>query len=239
MGAPENLRVIELGPGRGTMINDALRAAKVMPKFSEAVGGPSGRNQPGAAKPSSSARWSIRRRRCTGIPRWSTCPRAPPIILANEFFDALPINQAVKTDRGWHERQVEIGADGKLRLHHRARSDPAVRTACCRRSCDSAPEGAIFEWRTNNVAMELGRRLANDGGAALVIDYGHAESAVGDTFQAVGSHRLRRPAERARHHRSHRPCRFPGAGDTRWQPWASTAMAPVDQQSQFLRRLGI
>ena len=53
-----------------------------------------------------------------------------------------------------------------------------------------APDGAIFEWRTDNVAMELGRRLADDGGAALVIDYGHAESAAGDTLQAVGQHAL-------------------------------------------------
>ena len=50
------------------------------------------------------------------------------------------------------------------------------------------PRGSIFEWRADTVAMELGRRLARDGGAALVIDYGHAESAVGDTLQAVGRH---------------------------------------------------
>ena len=51
-----------------------------------------------------------------------------------------------------------------------------------------AAEGSIFEWRSETAAMDIGRRLARDGGAALVIDYGHGESAVGDTFQAVSRH---------------------------------------------------
>jgi SAM-dependent MidA family methyltransferase len=114
-------------------------------------------------------------------------PKGPAIIVANEFFDALPINQAVKGERGWHERRIEIDSAGNFAFtiapdpipHFQTLLPPALRTA---------PAGAIFEWRDNIVAMEIGRRIASDGGAALVIDYGHIESDVGDTLQAVGQH---------------------------------------------------
>jgi SAM-dependent MidA family methyltransferase len=114
-------------------------------------------------------------------------PGGPAIVVANEFFDALPVNQAVKTARGWHERCVGIAADGTLAFtvapdplpHFETLLSPFLR---------AAPEGSIFEWRDDVVAMQLGRRLAKDGGAALVIDYGHAMSEVGDTLQALGGH---------------------------------------------------
>jgi NADH dehydrogenase [ubiquinone] 1 alpha subcomplex assembly factor 7 len=186
MGSPEQVNVIELGPGRGTLMNDALRAMKVLPAFRAAVAvhlveiSPAlqAQQQKTLAGQDVPTSWHA---------SLADVPEAPAIVVANEFFDALPVNQAVKTDTGWHERQVEV--DGAGHLAFTVAPDPlpgfelllppAVR---------EAPAGAIFEWRSETEAMELGRRLARDGGAALAIDYGHPESAAGDTLQAVGRH---------------------------------------------------
>ncbi len=62
-----------------------------------------------------------------------------------------------------------------------------------------APLDSIFEWRDDTAAIDLGKRIADSGGAALVIDYGHAVSAVGETLQAVGQHAYADPLDRARH----------------------------------------
>jgi SAM-dependent MidA family methyltransferase len=142
----------------------------------------------------------------------------------------------VKTEHGWYERQIEIDSAGKLAFtnarepipHFDSLLPPPLR---------SAPDGAIFEWRPDNVALDLGKRLARDGGAALVIDYGHAQAAVGDTLQAVGRHAYADPLS------------APGTIDLTahvdFQALASAVEAigangygPVTQ-SQFLRRLGI
>ena len=122
MGSPDNVRLVELGPGRGTMMVDALRAAKVMPEFRAAIVAASGRDQPGAgAAPAAGAR-----RQPTCRSSWheslDEVPDGPLIILANEFFDALPMHQAVMCADGWHERVVKIGEDDKL--HFSIARDP-------------------------------------------------------------------------------------------------------------------
>jgi SAM-dependent MidA family methyltransferase len=186
MGEPANVRVIELGPGRGSMMADALRAAKVMPGFREAVAL--------HLVEISQLLQAQQERTLAQLPMpmfWhralSEVPAGPAIIVANEFFDALPVAQAVKADDGWHERR--IGIDDADRLAFTMADEPLARfEALLPQAVRAAPPGAIFEWRSDSTAMELGRRLARDGGAALVIDYGHAESAVGETLQAVGQH---------------------------------------------------
>src|SRR5476649_3022689 len=113
MGSPENLRIIELGPGRGTMMKDALRAAKVMPDFLKAVvlhlveiSPALEAQQQRTLEPLSMPMfWH---------PALIDVPPGPALILANEFFDALPVHQAVKSERGWHERQIEIDPAGRL-----------------------------------------------------------------------------------------------------------------------------
>jgi SAM-dependent MidA family methyltransferase len=186
MDSPARVNVIELGPGRGTLMNDALRAVRVLPAFRSAIA-----LHLVEISPAMKAR---QERTLTGqdLPtswheRLDAVPEGPAIIIANEFFDALPVSQAVKTASGWHERQIEIDSGGHFAFTNAPEPlpgfeellSPAVR---------AAPAGAIFEWRSETEAMELGRRIARDGGAALVIDYGHAESAAGDTLQAVGRH---------------------------------------------------
>jgi SAM-dependent MidA family methyltransferase len=191
MGSPNGMHVIELGPGRGTMMSDALRAAKVMPAFLEAAA-----IHLVEISPALEAQQERTLRHLTIPLNWhralADVPKGPAIIVANEFFDALPVGQAVRTEQGWHERLIEIDSAGNLRftiapepLPHFDRLLPL--------GLRNSHVGAIFEWRTDTVIMELGRRLARDGGAALVIDYGHAESATGDTLQAVGQHTYANP----------------------------------------------
>ena len=235
MGGPGNVRIIELGPGRGTMINDALRAAKVMPAFREAVVLDMVEISP--------ALQALQEKTLEQAPVpmfWHAAlkdvPKGPAIIVANEFFDALPVNQAVKAEDGWHERRIEIDTEDRLAFtlapEPMVHFDRLLPAAVKRAAVD-----AIFEWRADNVAMEIGRRLAKDGGAALVIDYGHAESAPGDTLQAVGKHAYVDPLT------------APGAIDLTahvdFQAMARAveAMGAVSygpvEQADFLRRLGI
>jgi SAM-dependent MidA family methyltransferase len=186
MGAPENVRIIELGPGRGTLMKDALRALNVMPGFRDAIvvhlveinpvlRAQQERTLQGPATP---IFWHD---------TIEDVPPGPGIVIANEFFDALPICQAIKTANGWHERCVHIDAEGKLAFTHAVDPIPKFETILPK-SVRNADADSIFEWRDERAAMVLGRRIAKNGGAALVIDYGHAESDIGDTLQAIGRH---------------------------------------------------
>jgi NADH dehydrogenase [ubiquinone] 1 alpha subcomplex assembly factor 7 len=235
MGAPDRIGIVELGPGRGTLMNDALRALQVMPGFRDALTlhlveiSPVLRAQ--------------QERTLNALPisvAWHAAleevPKGPAIVVANEFFDALPINQAVKIDGGWHERQIGIDANGNLAFTV-AREPLPQFEQLLPPSVRETPELSIFEWRADTVAMELGRRIVDDGGAALVIDYGHAESATGETLQAVGQHAYANPLT------------APGTIDLTAhvdfqalalavEAMGANAFAPIEQ-SQFLRRLGI
>ena len=235
MGAPDNIRIIELGPGRGTLMKDALRAVQVTPAFRDAIV-----LHLVEISPVLEAQQE-RTLEHLNIPMFwhpalDDVPNGPAIIIANEFFDALPISQAVKTERGWHERLIGIDDSNNLAFiiadnpipHFERLLPPTVRVA---------PLQSIFEWRADTVAMELGRRIAGGGGAALVIDYGHTASAVGDTLQAVGDHAYADPLT------------APGSIDLTahvdFQPLARAVEAmgaigfgPIEQ-STFLHRLGI
>ena len=186
MGEPSSINLVELGPGRGTMMADILRAAKLLPPFYNAIvvhlveASPKLQAQQ-REKFAGGDKFIVWHRRLNDM------PTAPGIFLANEYFDALPIRQAVRQADGWHERTVEIGENDELQFGldplplgaFEETLPPAVR---------QAPIGSIFEWRSPREGMELGRRVARRG-AGLVIDYGHTRSAVGETLQAVRSHR--------------------------------------------------
>jgi SAM-dependent MidA family methyltransferase len=186
MGSPAQVRVIELGPGRGTLMKDAMRAAQVVPAFTEAVElhlieispvleEQQERTLEPLAMPMS---WH---------PSLTDVPDSPSIIIANEFFDALPVKQAVKDETGWHERR--IGIDGDKNLAFVVSGDPIPHfESLLPAALRTAPVASIFEWRADTAAFDLGKRLNEHGGAALVIDYGHIESAAGDTLQAMSQH---------------------------------------------------
>lgn len=234
MGSPDGLRLVELGPGRGTLMADALRASKVLPAFREA-----------ATVHLVEISAALRQRQYDSLNDaavpvlWhedlQDVPYGPTIILANEFFDALPVHQAVRQDDGWHERVIEVDSDGKLAFGIGPDVIPHF-AATLPKDVQQAPVGAIFEWRTDTMALEVGRRVAH-GGAALIVDYGHVESATGDTFQAVRSHAFANPLI------------APGEADITahvdFQALATTAdsigarpLGPLEQR-EFLRRIGI
>jgi SAM-dependent MidA family methyltransferase len=186
LGAPENLRVIELGPGRGTMMSDAMRAAKIAPDFIKAAALHFVEISPALQTLQQQAIGA------TSIPAtWhrslDEVPAGQAIVVANEFFDALPINQAVKMDDGWHRRAVGIGADGAFR--YEAEPAPIAHfETTLPRMVQQTRQGDVFEWRSDRETIELGRRVAREPSAALIIDYGHVESATGETLQAVRDH---------------------------------------------------
>jgi SAM-dependent MidA family methyltransferase len=193
MGQPENVRLVELGPGRGTMMLDALRAAQVVPAFRAAVVLHLVEVSPTLQKRQQQAMATL------DVPvmwhqSFDDVPDGPAIILANELFDALPVNQAIKQFNGWYERTIEIDADGNLAFGIANEVIPLFDQLVPAHLRD-APIGSIYEWRADNLALALSRRLVRQGGAALVIDYGHVESAPGDTLQAVSGHAFVNPLQ--------------------------------------------
>jgi NADH dehydrogenase [ubiquinone] 1 alpha subcomplex assembly factor 7 len=187
MGSPPAVRLIELGPGRGTMMADALRAARVLPAFRSAL----------SVHLVETSQALERRQRETlaacGAPiTWhralAEVPAGAAIIFANEFFDALPVHQAIRGAQGWHERVVGLDHEGRLAFAIAPVPSPPI--AHMPQSLDTtAAPGAIFEWRCAEAIRALAARVARDG-ATLIIDYGHTESGLGDTLQAVRGHRF-------------------------------------------------
>ena len=191
MGSPGEIKLVELGPGRGTMMVDVLRAARVMPDFLAAIHVHLIEISPALER--------LQRNALTGrdVPlSWHHAVEEVPdgalIVLANEFFDALPVHQAVMCADGWHERVIKIGESDKL--HFSIDRDPIpLFEKLLPSTLRGAKIGEIFEWRADAIALEIGRRVARRGGAALIVDYGHVESAIGDTLQAVGGHQFAEP----------------------------------------------
>ena len=179
-GRPD-VHFVELGPGRGTLAADALRA----------MAG-AGLRPPVQLVETSPALRAAQRLRLPDA-HWhhdlSTLPDdAALLVVANEFFDALPIRQLVRAPDGWRERLVV--SEGE-----RFRPVPGPRAAGVPLHLADAPEGSVLETSPASaaVAAELGRRLATQSGAALIVDYGHARTAIGDTLQAVSRHAFADP----------------------------------------------
>ncbi|MFD2185080.1 class I SAM-dependent methyltransferase [Rhodoplanes azumiensis] len=189
MGAPVPVRLVELGPGRGTMMADILRAARVLPGFRAALRVHLVETSPVLAE---RQRESLAG---AGVPiAWhrdlGEVPDGPTILVANEFFDAFPVHQAEKTRDGWCERQVGLAPDGGFAL----RLGPADPNLAERipEFWRVAPSGTLFEWRDEAPVAALARRVAA-GGAALVIDYGHVDQGPGETLQAMRGHAFADP----------------------------------------------
>lgn len=177
----KDVALVELGPGRGTLMADIQRS------FSKIAGNQTNNIHLVETSP------TLRREQAKIIPnaRWhddvSTLPdHLPLFIIANEFFDALPIRQLVQTETGWRERMVGIKDDAFVPIAGSTPMDAAVPP-----SSRTAKPGAIIETSPASIAVmaELSARVAQQGGAMLAIDYGYAGPAVGDTLQAVKAHR--------------------------------------------------
>lgn len=171
MGRPDPVLLVELGPGRGTLMADALRAAAEMaPAFRAAL-----RLHLVETSPRLRAAQAERLGEATWHDAIDTLPPGPAIILGNEFLDALPIRQFIRRGDAWLERCV---ADGAFVEAPMADAPPLPATA---------PDGAIQEINepARAIAAALGARLTAQGGAALFLDYGPAESGFGDSLQAM------------------------------------------------------
>lgn len=192
MGAPKTFNLVELGPGRGTLMADALRAARALPGFlaacqlqlietSETLRRVQAQTLSGAVQ---SMSWHTRLDRV---------PPNPSIVVANEFLDTFAIDQFVMADGVWRRRAVGLDGDGHLQLVN----DPREVAALPVPAGAVASEGAVFERPTADVARLLQRDLDRLAGAAplaaLFIDYGYAATGLGDTLQAVREHKPEHP----------------------------------------------
>jgi len=232
LGSPPRFRLVELGPGRGTLMADALRAAAIRPAFRSGL-------ELHLVETSPRLR-EVQQRTLAPLgldPQWhdklGTIPRGLPIILiANEFFDALPIRQFMRAGGGWRERMVGLDAEGRLAFGL-GPPGPADLPDL------GAEDGEVLEVQpaANAVMGEIATRVVADGGALVAIDYGYAATRPGDTLQAV------------RRHRPVHPLAEPGLADltahVNFEALARTARAagadvhgPVGQ-GEFLLGLGL
>ena len=186
-GGPKNTHLVELGPGRGTLMADALRVLKRVPGFFDQV-------QLVLVEASATLReiQKDRLKECGARIRWTThfdLADAPLFLIANEFFDALPVRQFVRTAKGWRERMVVV-KDGALNFALAPQITPAAAIPASRAG---APEGGIYETSPAATALiaEVARLIARHGGAALLLDYGYADVGYGETLQAVRAHKSR------------------------------------------------
>lgn len=192
MGSPPRLDLVELGPGRGTLMSDALRAVRNVPGFGEALTvrfvetSPVLRShQQTAIMPHGiPATWH---ETFDGIPLRADVPM---IVIGNEFFDALPIRQFERGETGWAERLVGVDAKTGALGFVRGQETPVADALIPATLRGAAKKGDIFESCAPAIAIadQIARRLNETGGAALFIDYGHPHSAYGDTLQALKGH---------------------------------------------------
>jgi len=177
-GAPAGARLVELGPGRGTLMSDIRRAAPAagwQPRVAFVETSPVLRAAQAAAHPDA-----------TWFDALEAVPDDGPLFLvANEFFDALPVRQLVRTPTGWRERMVATAGERLVFAAGSIDAAPLVPPPLA-----AAPVGSTVELcpAGTAIAAEIGARLRAHGGAALIVDYGYAGPATGDTLQAVRGH---------------------------------------------------
>ncbi len=190
MGAPDPVILAEFGPGRGTLMQDALRAAHALPAFREAA-------RPWLIETSPRLR-AVQQQALAGEKvQWgqslADLPPGPMIAIANEFFDALPVRQFIRLADGWHERLVGIQGDHLVFITS-PRADQNIPELLAEAHL-SAAEGEIAEIcpDAQRIAAEIAARLQRQDGAMLFLDYGPARSATGDSLQALRDHRFHDP----------------------------------------------
>jgi SAM-dependent MidA family methyltransferase len=225
LNQPAPFRLVEVGPGDGTLFSDMLRAAKLAPDFLAAA-------DPWLVETSAPLA-SLQRERLADTPaHWAASldgvpAGAPVILIANEVLDCLPVTQFIRRKEGWAERVVGLDEAGEL-MFGLGPPRPAQ---------DMAPEGTLIEMSAAQAdfTSAVAGRVLKEGGAALLIDYG-GEEGGGDTLQAL------------QRHQKVDPLSAPGEADVtvhadfralRMAVKAVGAKAAILAQGEFLRRLGI
>jgi SAM-dependent MidA family methyltransferase len=233
LGRPPAVRLVELGPGDGTLMRDALRALKHVPGFAASA-------DLWLVEPSAPLR-ALQAAQLAGVDlhwagRLDEVPGSAPLLLiANEVLDCLPCRQFVRTEAGWAERRVGLDAAGELTFGLSPPpggfEPPAFAAA--------APMGAILELSAAQTALadEIGARVAKDGGAALLIDYGRAAPGFGDTLQALAAHTKVSPLVTPGQADLTVHADFPAVAAAAIQ--AGAGATRILSQAAFLRALGI
>jgi NADH dehydrogenase [ubiquinone] 1 alpha subcomplex assembly factor 7 len=233
-GRPKTFQFVELGPGRGTLMADMIRvAAKLRPEFVHAVRITLAETSPALRAKQADTLAALP---VEWVSRFDDVPTNGPLFLiANEFFDALPIHQFVKGEHGWHERMVTRD-DDNLRF---ALTPETIPASVIPTSVRDAPTGSIIEVNAgaSQLARRIAGRIADAGGVALVIDYGHVTTAVGDTLQAVKNNAFTDPLGEPGEADLTTHVDFQALGSVAREEGARTPS--VIAQSEFLEALGI
>jgi NADH dehydrogenase [ubiquinone] 1 alpha subcomplex assembly factor 7 len=218
---------------------DALRATRQVPGFHDALDIHLVEISPALRE---RQRESLGAHEVTWLDNVGQIPEGPLLLIANEFFDALPVRQFEQTAEGWAERVVVLGPPaekGANNLAFALAAPSAANRPLVPAALRDAPEGTLVEVcpAALNIAAFLGHRLARQPGAALIVDYGPARPAPGPTLQAL------------HHHHRHEVLEAPGSADlTAHVDFASLAQAAANagcethgpvRQGGFLRALGI
>ncbi|WP_299210212.1 SAM-dependent methyltransferase [uncultured Tateyamaria sp.] len=227
-GAPAPFALAELGPGRGTLMADILRATARVPGFHDAARVTLIEASPALQKVQ---RRTLDRFDITYVDGADHLPDAPLWLVANEFFDALPVRQFQRDGTGWRERCVGL-SDNTLSFG----LSPAAPQAMLAHRLDDTEDGQLVEICPSAapIISAIGTRIEAHGGTALIIDYGDWRS-LGDTLQSLQDHKAVDPLA------------DPGQADLTahvdfealTQAAAPAACARVTPQGVFLERLGI
>jgi SAM-dependent MidA family methyltransferase len=231
LGAPAAFTLVEIGPGDGTLFSDLLRVVRLDPAFAAAA-------DPWLVETSAplAARQRERLAAANPPPRWASSltevpAGAPILVIANELLDCLPARQFVRTPGGWAERMVGLDAAGELSFG----LTPAPAAALPR---GDVPPGSVVEICAPQAAIggEIGARIAADGGAALLIDYGRDRFETGDSLQALSRHQKVDPLASAGEADLTVHADFPAVLEAAQVAGCDGAILT---QGEFLRRLGI
>lgn len=190
---PNKVALVELGPGKGTLMSDLLRAAKASPEFFNAI-------ELYLIETSTLMREQQKKsldnfeKDISWLDDISQLPKMPTIIIANEFLDVVPIRQYIKSESIWRERGVGLDDDNQpAPLQLAATLDENLMPS----GADKEPDGSVFETSPAReaIAQDIATHIQTNQGTALYIDYGHAKTGYGDTFQAVKKHKKVDPFE--------------------------------------------
>lgn len=189
LGAPNPVTIVEYGPGRGTMMRDVLRAARIVPGFANVTRVHLVEASDALIEMQTATLSDFRNLLSWGRELDEFNP--PAIIFANEFLDSWPVAQWIKTASGWHIRAVGLDGKGDLQF-------VAVDGDCPRAAFEAllpgAPPGTVIETQRLDQLADALQSLAERGPIAfLMIDYGHTTPAAGDTLQAVREHKYESP----------------------------------------------
>jgi NADH dehydrogenase [ubiquinone] 1 alpha subcomplex assembly factor 7 len=229
MGQPDDIQIVEMGAGRGTLMHDLLRGTKHIPDFHNSV-----HISIIDASPSLQAL----QQQCLQGAHPNICwyntlsdiPSKPMLFIANELFDALPIHQYEQRKGQWYERMVGVDSQGQLCFMLSKMPNQAIQQEHM-----TDIDGAVVEMSTASISLmqEIVGRINCDGGMALIIDYGYTQSQYNDTLQAVKQHQYHPVLEDVGH------ADITAHVDFSALQKASDNPSTVITQGEFLQSLGI